>query len=170
MNHELVCLGRLGSLQVGPRRPFGTGMEETSQTITFPGQFESLAAISEFVTRVAEAAGLDARAVDAVQLAVDEACSNIIQHAYGGEGRGDVECTCRTNDDGLTVIIRDHGRPFDPSLISEPDACPSLEDDSCTGGGLGLYFMRQLMDKVRFEFSPDTGNVLTMIKRKEPEP
>lgn len=140
----------------------------TSQTLTFPGRFESLAVISEFVTNAARSAGLDACAVDAVQLAVDEACSNIIEHAYGGEGRGDIECTCRVNDDGLTVILRDHGRPFDPSLVPEPDPYPSLDDETCTGGGLGLYFMRQLMDEVCFDFAPDSGNVVTMVKRKEP--
>lgn len=140
----------------------------TSQTLTFPGQFESLAAISEFVTDAARAAGLDACAVDAVQLAVDEACSNIVEHAYGSEGRGDIECTCHVNDDGLTIILRDHGRPFDPSLVPEPNPYPNLDDETCTGGGLGLYFMRQLMDEVRFDFAPDSGNVVTMVKRKEP--
>ena len=140
----------------------------TSQTLTFPARFASLAAISEFVTDAAKLAGLDACAVDAVQLAVDEACSNIVEHAYGGEERGDIECVCRVNDDGLTVILRDHGRPFDPSLVPKPDACPTLDDETCTGGGLGLYFMRQLMDEVCFEFAPDSGNVVTMVKRKEP--
>jgi len=143
---------------------------ETSQTLTFPGRFESLAAISEFVTRAAEATGLDTRAVDAVQLAVDEACSNVIEHAYQGEERGDIECTCCSSDDGLTVIIRDSGRPFDPSLVQEPNLNPTLQDEKFTGGGLGLYFMRQLMDKVHFEFVPDSGNVLTMVKRKGPKP
>jgi serine/threonine-protein kinase RsbW len=141
---------------------------DTSQTRTFPGRFDSLAAISEFVTRAARAAGLDARAVDAVQLAVDEACSNIVEHAYGGEGRGDIECTCRVDSDGLTVVLRDHGRPFDPSSVPEPDLSPSLDDAACTGGGLGLYFVRQLMDQVHFEFTADSGNVLTLVKRKEP--
>ncbi|MCP4536128.1 MAG: ATP-binding protein [Chloroflexi bacterium] len=140
----------------------------TFSTLTFPGQFESLAAISEFVTDAARTAGLDACAVDAVQLAVDEACSNIVEHAYGGERYGDIECTCHINDDSLTIIIRDHGHPFDPSLVPEPDTCPSLDDETCTGGGLGLYFMRQLMDKVVFEFAPDSGNVVTMVKLKEP--
>ena len=143
----------------------------TSQTITFPGRFESLAEISEFVTDAARTAGLDACDVDAVQLAVDEACSNIVEHAYGGEGHGDIECTCRVNDDGLTIILRDQGHPFDPSLVPEPNTtCPSLDDETCTGGGLGLYFMRQLMDQVDFEFEPDSGNVVTMVKRKEPTP
>ena len=140
----------------------------TSQTLVFPGRFESLAAISEFVTDAARAAGLDACAVDAVQLAVDEACSNIVEHAYGGERHGEIKCTCRVNNDGLTVILRDHGRPFDPSLVPEPNTNPTLDDETCTGGGLGLYFMRQLMDEVCFEFTPDSGNVVTMVKRKEP--
>jgi len=137
----------------------------TSQTLTFPGRFDRLAAISEFVTHAAEVAGLDARAIYAVQVAVDEACCNIIEYAYGGEGRGDIECTCRINDGSLAVILRDHGRPFDPTSVPEPDLHASLEDRN--GGGLGLYFMRQLMDKVHFEFTPDSGNVLTMVKRRE---
>jgi serine/threonine-protein kinase RsbW len=141
---------------------------DTSQTLTFPGQFDSLAPVSEFVTLAAKAAGLDARAVYAVQMAVDEACSNIIEHAYGGEGRGTIECACHINDDGLIVVIRDHGRPFDPTSIPEPDLHASLEDRD--GGGLGLYFIRQLMDTVHFEFTPDSGNVLTMVKRKGAAP
>jgi serine/threonine-protein kinase RsbW len=138
---------------------------DTPQTATFPARLDSLAAISEFVTRAAEAAGLDARAVYAVQLAVEEACANIIEHAYGGEGRGDIECTCRVNENGLTVILRDYGRPFNPTSVPEPDLYASLEDRKIRG--LGLYFIRQLMDQVRFEFTADSVKVLTMVKRKE---
>ncbi|MCK4451122.1 MAG: ATP-binding protein [Anaerolineae bacterium] len=141
---------------------------DTSRTITFPGRFDSLVAISEFVIGAAEAAGLGAHAVCAVQMAVDEGCSNIIEHAYGGEGHGTIECTCRIKDDGLTVTLRDHGRPFDPTSVPEPDLHATLEERRC--GGLGLYFMRQLMDEVHFEFTPDSGNVLTMVKRKEALP
>ena len=130
----------------------------------FPGRFDSLAAISELVTRAAEATGLGARAVYAVQLAVDEACSNIIEHAYGGAGHGDIECTCRINDDGLTVVLRDHGCPFDPTSVPEPSLHVCLED--CKGSGLGLHFMRKLMDEVHFALT-DSGNVLTMVKRRE---
>lgn len=137
---------------------------DASQTLTFPGQFDSLAPISDFVTCAAKTAGLNACAVYAVQMAVDEACSNIIEHAYSGEERGTIECTCCINDDGLTVILRDHGRPFDPTSVPEPDLHASLKDRG--ESGLGLYFMRQLMDKVHFEFTLDAGNVLTMIKRK----
>lgn len=141
---------------------------DTSQTHTFPGQFDSLTAIGKFVTQAAEAAGLGACAIYNVQMAVDEACSNIIEHAYGGKERGDIECTCRINDAGLTVILRDHGRPFDPTCVPEPDRCATIKE--CKVGGLGVYFMRQLMDQVHFEFMPNSGNVLTMTKRRETPP
>jgi len=134
-----------------------------SQTRTFPGRFDSLADIGGFVCQAAEAAGLDERAVYAVQMAVDEACSNIIEHAYGGEGQGTIVCTCQVSDGALTVILRDQGRPFDPSGVPEPDLDAELRDRA--GGGLGLYFMRQLMDEVHFVFVPGSGNVLTMVKR-----
>lgn len=131
----------------------------------FPGRFKSLAKIGEFVTRAAEEAGFDAREVYAVQLAVDEACSNIIDHAYGGEGQGTIECTCRIVPEALIIVLKDHGRPFDPEAVPEPNLDASLEERE--GGNLGLYFMRQLMDEVYFERTSDSFNVLTMVKRRE---
>jgi anti-sigma regulatory factor (Ser/Thr protein kinase) len=138
---------------------------DNSKTSTFPGQFDSLAAIGDFVTNAAKAAGLDERAIYAVQMAVDEACSNIIEHAYGGEGRGTIECTYRVIPEGLTIILYDHGRPFDPTVASEPDLQCSLEKRS--EGGLGLYFIRKLMDRVQFEFTSNSGNALTMTKYRK---
>ena len=53
-----------------------------------------------------------------------------------------------------------HGSSFDPSRIPEPNLTGPLEERPA--GGLGLYFMRQLMDQVDFEFDAVNGNVLTM--------
>ncbi len=135
-----------------------------SQTAVFPGRFESLTRIVDFVTAAAQRAGLDARAVQAVQLAADEAASNIIEHAYGGEGRGEIECTCRVESDGLTMTLADRGVPFDPDSVPEPDLDADL--DSRVEGGLGVYIMRRLMDEIHHEFRPEYGNVLTMVKRR----
>lgn len=140
-------------------------MSVTTETTTFPARFESLAGISEFVTQVAAAAGFGERAIYEVELAVDEACSNIIEHAYGGESRGEIHCTCRADERSLTVILRDQGRPFDPSEIPEPDVCAPLQERNA--GGLGLYFMSRLMDEVSFEFETGLGNILTMVKYRE---
>jgi serine/threonine-protein kinase RsbW len=136
------------------------------KSCTFPGRHESLSEISAFVTEAAEAAGLPPKTVYEVQLAVDEACSNIIDHAYGGEGEGDIECTCHVTEDGLTVKLRDHGESFDPESISSPDLHADLEER--TTGGLGLYFIRKLMDDVDFEFQEaDGANLLTLVKYRE---
>jgi serine/threonine-protein kinase RsbW len=131
----------------------------------FPAEVSSLAKIATYVTRAAEQAGLGARSVYAVQMAVDEACSNIIEHAYEGQEDGKIECTCEVTSKGLAVTLCDQGAHFDPLCVSEPDVCSPLYERS--RGGLGIYFIRKLMDEVQYEFVPERGNVLTVTKYRE---
>ncbi len=140
-----------------------------SQRLTVPGRFEYLAQIAEFVTHAARAAGLTDDDVFHVEMAVDEACSNVIEHAYA-EKTGEIELACTIPEAGrLEVVIHDHGRPFDPAAIPEPKVGDTnVGLDAMQGGGLGLYFMRKLMDEVRFNFSPGDGNTLYMVKRRQP--
>jgi serine/threonine-protein kinase RsbW len=135
------------------------------KTVTFPGRFENLAKISEFVVKAARAAGLNEEAVYAVDLAVDEACTNIIEHAYGGEGQGIIHCTCAVIADGLKIVLQDFGQPFNPAEIPEPNTKVRLKD--LKDRGAGLFLMRKVMDEVRFEFTPGAGNLLTMVKYRE---
>lgn len=131
-------------------------------TMAFPGRFSSLDAIRNFYVRAAEQAGLDKDSIADIELAVDEAASNIIDHAYGGEGKGEIECSYRVIAEGLEMILHDHGKPFDPKAVVEPD----LASDVCCRepGGLGLHFMKSLMDSVDFSFNGHGGNLLTMTK------
>jgi serine/threonine-protein kinase RsbW len=143
---------------------------ETQDIMVYPAQFENLDHVREFVGGAAQKCGLDASAIYAVQLAVDEGFSNIIEHAYGGECLEKIECKCQIADAGLTITLRDCGVPFDPMAVPDPDLEAELEERDI--GGLGLYFIRQLMDEVEFSFmrDPETGkrcNVLRMQKRKE---
>lgn len=135
------------------------------RTRNFPGRFENLAEISRFVVQAAEEAGLDESAVYAVQLAVDEAATNIIEHAYQGEGRGEIQCSIEIGEGGLKVTLQDWGVPFNPTEIPDPTLGVPLEE--VQPSGLGLFFIRKLMDEVRFEFSAEKGNSVTMIKRKK---
>jgi serine/threonine-protein kinase RsbW len=132
---------------------------------TFPGRYESLAGIGEFVHAAAKQAGFDAFSIYAVELAVDEACTNIIEHAYGGENRGSIECLCKIIPEGLTIVLHDHGRSFRPEDIPIPDIKAPLEDREAHG--LGLYFMRKWMDEIHFDFSGNHGNTLVMTKKLE---
>ncbi len=103
--------------------------------------------------------------VYAVQLAVDEASTNIIEHGYGQECPSRIDITCEVLEDGLQVMIYDDAEPFDPSEIPEPDVNVSLED--VKPRGLGMYLMRKMMDEVQYEANPNNGNTLTMIKRRK---
>jgi serine/threonine-protein kinase RsbW len=124
-----------------------------------------LAQIAEFVGEAVRAANWNDDEVYHVQMAVDEACSNVVEHAYGPGRQGDIDLTCCVQDQGdLIISIHDNGRPFDPSAVPEPPIGADLEN--LPEGGLGLYFMRRLMDQVTFQFNEQDGNVLTMVKRR----
>ncbi len=133
------------------------------RTAIFPAKFDQLDTIRGFASQAARDAGMDDSETYAVELAVDEACTNIIEHAYQGENRGEIECTCESNDACLTVVLRDHGKPFDPSTVRAPDLDANIDDRAV--GGLGVFLMKQLMDEVLFEPLGESGNVLTMVKR-----
>ncbi|MBP7687853.1 MAG: ATP-binding protein [Thermoflexales bacterium] len=138
-----------------------------AQRLTVPGRFEYLAQIAEFVTQTAREAGLTDDDVFHVEMAVDEACSNVIEHAYADKA-GEIELSCAVPEYGrLEIVIHDHGDPFDPESVPEPRVGDSAGLDSMQEGGLGLYFMRKLMDEVRFSFAPGHGNTLYMVKRKQ---
>lgn len=133
-------------------------------TRTFLGLYKNLAKIGEFVTQAAEQAGFDSEQVYAINLAVNEACANIIEHGYGGEGQGEITCSCRLTDEGITIVIRDEGERFYPEEVPEPDYDVPLE--KLKPRGAGLYLIREMMDEVDFKFDQDEGNTLTMKKRK----
>jgi serine phosphatase RsbU (regulator of sigma subunit)/putative methionine-R-sulfoxide reductase with GAF domain/anti-sigma regulatory factor (Ser/Thr protein kinase) len=135
------------------------------RTAIFPARFDELDSIRGFATQAARDAGMDDSETYAIELAIDEACTNIIEHAYQGENRGDIECSCEFDAAGLTVVIRDHGKPFDPSTITTPDMDADIDDRAV--GGLGVFLMKKMMDEVRFEPMGESGNVLTMKKRRK---
>lgn len=127
---------------------------------------ENLARIAAFVSDVAESWDLGPKETFDIQMAVDEACTNIIEHGYRGDETGTIEISCRQTREGCTITIRDFGRTFDPDAVPEPDTEAPLEERPI--GGLGLFFMRQLMDEVHFQFDEERGNLLTMTKRRKP--
>jgi serine/threonine-protein kinase RsbW len=134
------------------------------QSVQFSAKFEFLDEIREFVGGVARAGGFGDRDVYNIQLAADEAASNIIEHAYEGIKDGLLELSCGVKDNTITIILIDHGESFDPSEIPMPDLKADLSERKI--GGLGIFLMRKLMDEVRYETRSNHSNVLTMTKRK----
>lgn len=133
-----------------------------TQTITLTATLDALSQITAFITAVTEHLGLDARATWQVQLAVDEAATNIIQYAYDPSTPGNITIGWEYTGRSLIVTLLDQGRQFDPNAIAPPNLESPLEERQI--GGLGIYLMTRLMDEVRFDFDPQSGNLLTMIK------
>jgi serine/threonine-protein kinase RsbW len=130
--------------------------------LTVEAKVEQLARIGEFIADAMRAFGLNARESFEVQLAVDEACANIMHYAYSEAG-GTIELSCERRNGEVRVVIRDRGKPFDPTTVPPPKLDADVEDRPV--GGLGIYFMRRVMDGIAYEYR-DGQNVLTMVKLK----
>jgi serine/threonine-protein kinase RsbW len=130
---------------------------------TFDASFDNLDEIRELVGAAARQVGFSEKEIYTIQLAADEASSNIIEHAYAGVTGGQLEIEVSISEKELKITMRDHGKSFDPSSVPEPNVKADLSERKI--GGLGMYLMRKLMDEVSYESSPETGNLLTMIKR-----
>jgi serine/threonine-protein kinase RsbW len=132
--------------------------------MVFPGRLTSLAQISDFISETAERADFGNKAIYQMQLAVDEACTNIIEHGYGGEDRGDIDCSVIIGQQDITIILRDRGKPFKMDKIPQPKLNVPLEE--LQPRGVGVYLMQQMMDEIKYERTTNAENVLTMVKRK----
>ena len=134
------------------------------QSVRFAAKFEFLDEIRDFVGDIAREGGFGEKDVYNIQLATDEAASNIIEHAYEGVADGALDLSCGLENNAIKIILIDYGESFDPSVIPIPDLKADLSERKI--GGLGIFLMRKLMDEVHYEPREDKSNVLTMIKRK----
>jgi serine/threonine-protein kinase RsbW len=132
--------------------------------LTYPAQFEYLDEIRTRVAQEARSAGFGDKAVYAIQLAADEAASNIIEHAYAGISDASFELTCEIEKDRLVMTFSDQGKSFDPTKVRKPDVKADLSERKI--GGLGIFLMRKLMDEVHYKTN-GSMNILTLIKRKD---
>lgn len=127
------------------------------------GVLEQIPLACDFVADVARSAGVDERGVYHCQLAVDEACTNIIEHGYGAQGANRIiQLICRVDNYHLTIILLDNSSAFDPLARSDPDPAMTLENRAT--GGWGIYFIKKLMDTVSYTREGHV-NRLTMVKR-----
>lgn len=123
---------------------------------------EQLEALREFVAQATRALGGNDEAVSAFRLAVDEAATNVFEHAYGGRpGQVDVEVT--RDHQSIVVSLRHWGAAFDPDAVPQPD--PSLPLAQRSPGGWGLFLMRQMMDDVVFHFDPLEGHQVILSRQ-----
>ena len=130
---------------------------------TFPANYSSVRLICNIASDRANSLSLSSRDLYGIELAVDEACANIIDHAYGGENLGTIDLFVQTEANEIKIILEDNGKAFEPAEVLPPDLESPLEIRA--ERGLGLFLINTLMDDVYFD-APEPGlNRLTMIKR-----
>ena len=127
------------------------------------GKLENLSQISDFVANSVRALGLYDRKLFDIQMAVDEACANIISHGYRDKS-GTIALSCRKRGKNIVVTIVDEGTPFDPTSVKTPDLDAIMEEQEIAG--LGVYFIKTLVDEVNYDYRAGK-NVLTLIVAHE---
>ncbi|HEV2324040.1 MAG TPA: ATP-binding protein, partial [Terracidiphilus sp.] len=131
-----------------------------------PSSTENLAMIRDFVNSIGVRAGLSAKEVAKFELAVDEACANVIEHAYGPDVMKEVSIRATIDDNSILIEVVDTGKGFDPATIS-PKSVEELVA-SRKSGGLGMRLMKTVMDEVHYEVIPGEKNELRMRKMLKP--
>jgi len=126
--------------------------------IRIPSQPKFLKIIRAGMNHICETMGFSQEESNNITLAVDEACSNIIKHAYGGSTNQPIHVKCVLSEDRLEVILRDFGRKADESEIK------SRELDDVRPGGFGVHLIKSVMDIVRYDNSYEQGNQLQLVK------
>lgn len=131
--------------------------------ITIPADLEEITRAAGILEEVMAAAGFCREEILRLQLAVEEACANVVLHGYGEE-EGEICLRALVDGDRLSVTVEDEGGPFDPTACSPPRLEEDLEGRGI--GGLGVHLMRSLVDGISYEFR-DGKNVLTLMVKRD---
>ncbi len=136
---------------------------ERTFSINVPSHTENLAMIRDFVSNIGSRAGMETREVSQLELVVDEACANVIEHAYGSDDTQEVTVRVTVDDKNIQIEVIDTGLGFDPGSVVHHDL-EKLVSEKKTGG-LGMRLMKTLMDEVHYEIIPGKKNELRMLKK-----
>ena len=107
--------------------------------------------------------GIDEEEAKIMNLALEEWVANVINYAYPKGMRGHVEVTADVSDNVLTLVIKDHGTPFDPTQHADVDIDAGLDERDI--GGLGIHLVRTIMDTVEYQRTADGYNCLVLTKQ-----
>jgi serine/threonine-protein kinase RsbW len=129
-----------------------------SVRITVPSHPKYLGMVRDVTARVCSECRLDERETENVKLAVDEACANVIRHAYRGDAGREIVVQFTASPDQIEVVIEDDG------ITADPGAIKGRSLDEVRPGGLGVHFIRRTFDIVEFEAGETAGNRLRLVK------
>ena len=130
--------------------------------VTIPNDRSYIPVAKAYVVGVAARLGFDAHDIETIERSVEEAVSNVIEHAFEPHEKASLDISCERAPLGLQVVIKDQGMPFAPDL----DECPAPGSEPVPGSscGPGISLMRDLMDEVHFHNLGRDGKEVVLIK------
>jgi serine/threonine-protein kinase RsbW len=142
--------------------------EAVRHSMKIPNSTAHLAAVREVVGDLVRRSAYPVKKdAGALTLAVDEAVTNVMEHAYEGQPAGgcEIEVDLSADDRCFAVTLRDRGRPFDPGAVHLPEMRAHVQ--AGRKHGLGLFLIRTIMDEINYTFGKDGWNELRMVRFAE---
>ncbi len=141
---------------------------ERTFSLHVPSSTENLSMIRDFVKSIGTQSGMGDMDVARLELVVDEACANVMEHAYDSDSNKEVSIRAIVDDDSVQIAVTDSGKGFDPATVEQL----KLEElvSARRTGGLGMRIINSFMDEVHYEMQPGVRNELKMVKRLNKTP
>lgn len=134
--------------------------------IACDARLDKLPSLLALVAGVCEREQIDEATCHDLRLIVEEACVNVMHHAYpagqGGPLMLEARIAHQNGSRRIVLTLEDQGRPFDPLSLAPVDAGAAIETRAL--GGLGVHLIRQLSDRLHYHRHPSRGNVFTIEK------
>lgn len=137
-------------------------MKAVESIITLPTQEKFVNPALAFIRSTAASCGFSGTALNEIEVASEEALTNVIMHAYEGHADETFEITVRFNESDFMIMIHEKGMPFNPERVADYD--PEKLESKLSTEGLGVYLMKKTMDIVKYENLGRDGKLLTLIK------
>lgn len=132
-----------------------------TEHFTIENRIEEIPVLAEKIERFAEKRNLPGKVTMNINLALEEALSNIIYYAFSDNKKHLINISLSVENKKMTIKITDDGIPFDPTLHKEPDISLAVEDRPI--GGLGILLISKIMDTVKYSRDKNL-NILTLTK------
>lgn len=137
-------------------------MKRKKYKLTVASATENLEVVRDFIRRLATRADFSVEQSEQIELAVDEACTNVIKHAYKFNPRRLMHVIVFVDDEKMEIQVEDKGPGFDFEKLEPPQIAKRIS--GAKPGGLGIHIMKKVMDKVEFSINPGKRNRVTLIK------